>query len=32
MQQTLLVIQDVRIFDGVEIIPQNTVVVTTPHS
>ena len=27
MQQTLLVIRDVRIFDGVEIILQNTVVV-----
>ena len=27
MQQTLLVIRHVRIFDGVEIIPQNTVVV-----
>ena len=27
MQQTLLVIRDVRIFDGIQIIPQNTVVV-----
>ena len=32
MQQTLLVIRGVRIFDGIQIIPQNTVVVVNGFS